>query len=122
MPPVPFAAVRPATLAAPITITLENFEKDVLGSALPVLVDFWSQTCLPCKLIARTIDNLAVEYDGRLVVAKVNVDEEVEVANQCRIERVPTVRIYKAGDVAFETYGSKDLKAEVVQALGTILA
>ena len=96
-----------------IIITKENFEKDVLNSAEPVVVDFWASWCAPCKMLAPEIAELAAEG---IKVGKVNVDEEGELAMKYGIMSIPTVILFKDGKIEKKTVGymTKDqLKAEL---------
>jgi thioredoxin 1 len=74
-----------------------NFETEVLGSAEPVLVDFWAEWCGPCRMIAPTIEAVAEEYSGKAGVFKVNVDENQAVSNQFGIRSIPTMIVFKGG-------------------------
>ena len=80
--------------------TVEEFEREVLNSDIPVLVDFWAPWCGPCRMLAPTIDELAREYEGRVKVVKVNTDELPMVAMQYGIRGIPTVMLFVNGDVA----------------------
>ena len=86
-----------ATLTEPIVVTDANFEQLVLNSTLPVVVDFWAPWCAPCRLIAPILNELASEYAGRLVVAKVNTDDDQRYASQFGILGAPTLIIFKNG-------------------------
>jgi thioredoxin 1 len=80
--------------------TVEEFEREVLQSDIPVLVDFWAPWCGPCRMLAPTIDELAQEYAGKVKVVKVNTDELPMVAMQYGIRGIPTVMLFVNGDVA----------------------
>ncbi len=80
--------------------TVEEFEREVLASDIPVLVDFWAPWCGPCRMLAPTIDKLAEEYAGKVKVVKVNTDELPMVAMQYGIRGIPTVMLFVNGDVA----------------------
>ncbi len=80
--------------------TVEEFEREVLASDIPVLVDFWAPWCGPCRMLAPTIDKLAEEYAGKVKVVKVNTDELPMVAMQYGVRGIPTVMLFVNGDVA----------------------
>ncbi len=99
-----------------LTITEENFEQEVLNSEVPVLIDFWAAWCAPCRMIAPTIDDLAVEMTGKIKVGKVNVDEQPNLASAFRVMSIPTIAMTKGNDVIMQSIGvkSKDaLKQEI---------
>ena len=89
-----------------IYATDSSFEKDVLQSQLPVLVDYWAEWCGPCKMIAPILDDIAKEYAGKIVVAKVNVDENQAVPAQFGIRGIPTLMIFKNGNVEATKVGA----------------
>ena len=80
-----------------VTITDQTFQKDVLASALPVVVDFWAPWCMPCRMVSPIIEQLADEYKGRVVVVKMNVDENPETSSQFAVMSIPTVMLFKNG-------------------------
>ncbi len=84
-----------------------NFETEVLQSEIPVLVDFWAPWCGPCKMLAPTIDELAGEYAGRLKVGKVNTDAARQVSIQHQIQSIPTLMVFKGGQVVARTMGAQ---------------
>lgn len=88
-----------------IKITNENFQTEVLNSDIPVLLDFWAVWCGPCRMLAPVVEELAAEYDGKIKVGKVNVDEENALANMFRIESIPTLLLFKNGKVADTSIG-----------------
>ncbi|MFM1943396.1 MAG: hypothetical protein RI897_2378 [Verrucomicrobiota bacterium] len=99
-----------------LTLTAESFEQEVLKSAVPVLVDFWAEWCGPCKMIGPIVDELASEYEGRAKVGKVNIDEHQGLAVEYGIRAIPTLLIFKEGQVVEQITGLKskrDLKASL---------
>ena len=89
-----------------ITITSGNFDSEVINTSVPVLLDFWASWCGPCKMIAPFIEQIADEYDGRLKVGKINVDEENELAVKHNVASIPTLVIYKNGEQLFVQSGA----------------
>jgi thioredoxin 1 len=93
-------------MSVEITVTGANFKKEVLESPLPVLLDFWAEWCNPCRMIAPSVEQLAESYKGRVVVGKVNVDAEAELAAQFNIISIPTLMVFKGGEVAAQKVGA----------------
>jgi thioredoxin 1 len=99
-----------------ITLTESNFADEVLNSTVPVLVDFWAEWCGPCKMIAPILEEISTEYAGRVKVGKVNIDEQQSLATQHGIRAIPTLLIFKSGQVAEQIVGlrsKRDLKANL---------
>jgi len=97
-----------------LTLTKENFAKEVLQSPQPILVDFWAEWCGPCKMLGPILDELAGEYDGRIRIGKVNIDDHQELAVQYGIRSVPTLLLFNQGQVADQIVGlrsKRELKA-----------
>ncbi len=88
-----------------IILTEANFEEEVLKSNLPVLVDFWATWCGPCMMLAPTVEEIAKEYEGKIKVGKVNVDEAVELAKKYGIMSIPTLIMFKNGEVSDKVIG-----------------
>jgi thioredoxin 1 len=86
--------------------TKDNFQAEVLQSSEPVLVDFWAEWCGPCKVVGPIISELAVEYAGKLKVAKVDADQEPELAQQYGIMSIPTMKFFKNGQIVGEIVGA----------------
>lgn len=90
---------------AEIKITKDNFEEEVIKSDKPVLVDFWATWCGPCMMLAPTVEEISDEYADVVKVGKVNVDEEPELAVKFGIESIPTVLVFKNGELADKSIG-----------------
>ena len=93
-------------MSVEITVTGTNFQKEVLESPIPVLLDFWAEWCNPCRMIAPSVEQLAEAYQGKITVGKVNVDVEAELAGQFNIISIPTLMIFKGGQVAAQKVGA----------------
>jgi len=96
-------------------ITDSNIE-EVLGSELPVMIDFWATWCGPCRMLSPTVEELASEYEGRVVVAKCNVDDCEDVSMRFGIRNIPTLLFFKNGEMVDRTVGlqsKKDLKEKL---------
>lgn len=105
----------------PLHLTDATFEKEVLESDLPVLVDFWAPWCGPCRMVAPVIKELAAEFDGRMVVAKLNTDENSETAIKYGIMSIPSMIIFKNGQEAERMIGARPKQA-LAEALETFLS
>jgi thioredoxin 1 len=109
-------------MASPLIVTLtqENFKSEALQSATPVLVDFWAEWCGPCKMIGPVLDELANEYQGKVKIGKVNIDEHQGLAAEYGVRAIPTLLVIKNGQVAEQMVGAKskrDLKASLDKAV-----
>lgn len=88
-----------------VQITDENFQSEVISSELPVLVDFWAPWCGPCRMLGPVVDKLAVQYQGKLKVGKLNTDESPDIASRYNISAIPTVLLFKDGEIVEQVVG-----------------
>jgi thioredoxin 1 len=105
----------------PIDTTTDKFEADVLKSDKPVIVDFWAEWCGPCRLIAPVLAELAEEYKDKIVVAKVNVDNEPELAGRYNVTGIPLIGVFKNGEMVKQLVGARP-KAALVTELAEYLS
>lgn len=101
---------------AHVTLTSDNFVQEVLHAKQPVLVDFWASWCGPCMALAPTIDEIAQEQTA-VKVGKVNVDNEPELARQYRVMSIPTLMVFKGGELVHREVGGKS-KEEILEMIG----
>jgi len=98
------------------TLTDSTFDEEITGSDVPVLVDFWAEWCGPCKQITPILEEIAVEHDGKLRIAKVNVDENLEIARRFEVMSIPTLVLFKEGVAQRRLIGAKG-KGQLLQEL-----
>ncbi len=106
------------TAGKTVDVTDESFESEVLQSDVPVLVDYWAPWCAPCRVAAPVLEKIAAEYEGRLKVCKVNVEDNREVASQYGIMSIPTMFIFRNGETVGQITGvtpnfESDLKRKI---------
>lgn len=90
-----------------INLTKENFNQEVLNSDKLVLVDFWAQWCGPCRMVSPIIDELSEDYDEKIKVGKINVDEQGELSAQYRVMSIPTIMLFKGGQIVDKVVGAR---------------
>jgi thioredoxin 1 len=89
-----------------LNISSDNFEQEVLGADVPVLVDFWAAWCGPCRMVAPVLEELAEQMEGKVRIAKVNVDENQDIAVQFQVSSIPTFILFKDGEAADRMLGA----------------
>ena len=108
-------------MSAAVHTTDSDFKKDVLDEKVPVLVDFWAEWCGPCRMVAPVLDELAKEYDGKIKIAKVNVDENQQVSMDFHIRSIPTLLFFKNGQMVKQLIGAhpkSKLVTEIQEIIG----
>ena len=108
-------------MGKPIAVTDQEFEEQVLNADTPVLVDFWADWCAPCKMIAPIVEDLAIEYDGQVRFAKVDVDSNPVTATKFGIRSIPTLLVFKNGEPVDMVVGAVP-KEVLKKRLDTVLA
>ncbi|MFP4383852.1 MAG: thioredoxin [Spirochaetia bacterium] len=93
-------------MAKEVTLTEGNFEQEVMNADMPVLVDFWAEWCMPCKMVAPVLEEIADEYAGKLKVGKLNVDSEGDIAMKYNVVSIPTILLFKDGKVVNQHIGA----------------
>ena len=110
-------------ISEPIHVTDETFEKAVLQSPTPIIVDFWAPWCNPCKMVAPILERIAKDYAGKVIVAKVNTDESSQYAQKYGVQGIPTMLFIANGKVAFSIVGYKpepDIRSAVDEFLDVL--
>lgn len=103
-----------------LALTEKNFEDEVIKSKVPVLIDFWAEWCAPCHMVSPIVEELAKEYDGKLKVGKLDVDANGSIAQRYKILAIPTILIFKKGQVASQIIGAapkKDIRSNIDKVL-----
>ena len=108
-------------MAHPIAVTDTSFANDVLNSELPVMVDFWAEWCGPCKMIAPIVEDLAEDYSGKMVFAKVDVDSNPETAMKYGVRGIPTLLLFSGGSPVDQVVGAV-AKSELVKRIDKVLS
>ena len=107
-------------MSAAEAVTADRFEEEVLKSEIPVMVDFWAEWCGPCKALAPTVDTIAGEYAGKMKVLKLDVQTEAAVASKYGVSSIPTLLIFKGGEVAERIVGLKP-KGDITSRIDPLL-
>ncbi len=103
-----------------VTLTTETFDETVKSAATPIVVDLWAEWCGPCKMIAPILDEIAAEQAGKLTIAKVNVDENPDIAMRYSVMSIPTLLVFDGGEVRKRLVGAKG-KTQLLQELSEFL-
>ncbi len=104
-----------------LTLTDATFAESVSGSPVPIIIDFWAEWCGPCKMIAPVLEEIASDWDGRLAVGKLNVDDNPETARKYEVLSIPTLLIFVDGDIRKRLVGAKG-KTQLLQELAEFIA
>jgi thioredoxin 1 len=107
-------------MAKPYEVTDANFSDEVIKSETPVLVDFWAPWCGPCRMVAPIVDELSQEYDGKVKFVKLNTDDNVQTASTYGIRSIPTLLVFKGGEVAGQIVGFRP-KSDLKKRLDAVL-
>jgi thioredoxin 1 len=102
------------------TLTDTNFNEEVKGADEPVLVDFWAEWCGPCKMIAPILEEIATEQDGKIRIAKLNVDDAPQTAQQFQVMSIPTLILFKDGEVQKRVVGARG-KGQLLEEISAFL-
>jgi thioredoxin 1 len=102
------------------TLSSATFDEEIAGSAEPILVDFWAEWCGPCKTVAPLLDEIADEHTGKIRIAKLNVDDEPEIAQRFGVMSIPTMIVFQGGEPALRMVGAKG-KGQLLQELSEFL-
>ena len=108
-------------MADAVAVTDSTFESEVLNSPTPVLVDFWAEWCGPCKMIAPVLEDIAKEHAGRIQIAKLNVDDNPNIARRYDVMSIPTLLLFADGEVKKRLVGAKG-KAQLLEELSEFIA
>jgi thioredoxin 1 len=97
-------------MSAEVNVTNATFQQEVLEATVPVLADFWAEWCVPCRMVSPVLEKLAEEHKGKLKVAKINVDQESDLAAKYNIVSIPTILLFHQGEIAKQQIGAAPRK------------
>jgi thioredoxin 1 len=97
-------------MSAEVNVTNATFKQEVLEATVPVLADFWAEWCVPCRMVSPVLEKLAEEHKGKLKVAKINVDQESDLAAKYNIVSIPTILLFHQGEIAKQQIGAAPRK------------
>ena len=89
-----------------VTLTADNFDEEVINASVPVVVDFWAEWCMPCRMIAPVLEEMSEQYEGKLKVGKLNVDDHGEIGTRYNIISIPTLLLFKDGQLVNQHVGA----------------
>ncbi len=100
-----------------VEITTDNFEQEVIEADVPVLVDFWAEWCMPCKMVAPVLEEMSKEYEGKLKIGELDVDSQADLAARYNVVSIPTLMVFKNGEVVGQQIGAapRDRLEKLVQ-------
>jgi thioredoxin 1 len=93
-------------MGAEVILNTDNFEEEVIKSDVPVLVDFWAEWCVPCRMVAPIVEEISEDYAGKLKVGKFNVDDGTELASKYNVVSIPTLLLFKDGEIVNQKIGA----------------
>ena len=103
-----------------LTLNDKNFQDEIKGTQVPILVDFWAEWCAPCRMIAPMLDEIAEEYEGKIKIGKLNVDQNRSIAAQFGVMSIPTLIVFKGGEMVEQMIGAQP-KENLLKVLQSVI-